>query len=681
MVGSSRCNDYCRSRYHHSHHAWCDCVIASLLLCDTTVGWASPPTTHAELEVTVRGDRIETTPGGRDPSIASSVVGRSSISGPGLQAQDVLRTQPGVIVTESGGFGAPSTATIRGATATDTPVYLSGVRLNDDVGGTADLSMIPLWLIHHVEIYRGNAPLGADRAGPGGAIYFEPKRPTKRMGGVGYYGGAWGTSRGWAYHGDRYRDLSYLVGVSADRASNRYPFVNDHGTLLVAGERDVELRRNGDERTIDAWALGRAELGRRFVLDWVNNAIEREQGVPRLALLQSLAARQRTRRYLTALTLKGPLDESGNSRIEARLSLLHAQVAFDDRWGELSLGTTQLDIVDWRIEQQIAANVALRDWARLRPIMDVAYETIARRPNDIPLDGTRRTYLRAGAGAEMDVASTLTWRGTAYLECHHTGARSDSPCGTLEPTARLGAEWRATSALHFFANVGRYLRTPTLGELYGVSGVVHGNRQLAAERGETADLGVRAAAHPGQVIRKLYFDVFLFERWAEGLIAYTHTGQGFVTPYNVKDARVQGIEFLLGCRGADVVGVELVGTLMDPRDTSKGQHPVNDVLPFRSRLLLAPRTRLDWKRSSATNVSGAGSVLSATYQSSRYVDPAGLAVIDEQLSVDVEGYVEWFNGLLTARARVADLFDARRTDIVGYPLPGRSVYLGVEAQY
>ena len=89
----------------------------------------------------------------------------------------MLRTQPGVAVTESGGYGAPSTAAIRGATAADTPVYLAGIRLNDDVGGTADLSLVPLWLIDRVEIYRGNAPLEADRLGPGGAIFFEPRRP------------------------------------------------------------------------------------------------------------------------------------------------------------------------------------------------------------------------------------------------------------------------------------------------------------------------------------------------------------------------------------------------------------------------------------------------------------------------------------------------------------------------
>jgi hypothetical protein len=64
---------------------------------------------------------------------------------------EVVRTQSGIEVTESGGVGAPSTAAIRGATAASTPVYLGGVRLNDDVGGTADLSMVSLWFIDHVE--------------------------------------------------------------------------------------------------------------------------------------------------------------------------------------------------------------------------------------------------------------------------------------------------------------------------------------------------------------------------------------------------------------------------------------------------------------------------------------------------------------------------------------------------
>ena len=136
---------------------------------------------HAEepADVHAQGSR---TPTLADPSIAGSVIPEERLEAAGAQTPELLRTQPGVGVTETGGYGSLSTATIRGATAAQTPVYLGAVRLNDDVGGTADLSLVPPWLLRRVEIYRGNAPLRADQLGIGGAIFFEPKRPTRSMG-------------------------------------------------------------------------------------------------------------------------------------------------------------------------------------------------------------------------------------------------------------------------------------------------------------------------------------------------------------------------------------------------------------------------------------------------------------------------------------------------------------------
>jgi iron complex outermembrane receptor protein len=129
------------------------------------------------------------------------------------------------------------------------------------------------------------------------------------------------------------------------------------------------------------------------------------------------------------------------------------------------------------------------------------------------------------------------------------------------------------------------------------------------------------------------------------------------------------------------VGVEVVATMTDPRDVSSTRTAKNDILPYRSKLITSPRVRFDWKRVRPTGVSGAGGQISALYQSSRYTDPGGLVIIDEQLTCELDGYLKWFDGLLTLRGRVSDLFDAKRTDIIGYPLPGRSVYFGIEAQY
>lgn len=641
---------------------------------------APPLPTPSVQEVQVRGDAVRDPIGPKDRGVAGSVLTRDGLVGPGLEAQDALRTQPGVIVTESGGFGAPATAAIRGATAQDTPVYLAGVRLNDDVGGTADLSLVPLWLIDRIEIYRGNAPLDADRLGAGGAIFFEPRWPTRDMGGVGYYGGSWGASKGWAYQGIRSGPVSALVGVSGDRATNRYPFVNDHGELFEPQDATISLRQNADESTLEGWGLARIELGDGARVDLLVNEIGRDQGVPSLALLPTRAAREIADRTLASIAVRAPVGTDGRVTMDARTSVLIGQTIYHDPLLELDLDTRELDVVGRRVEQSLGAAIDLSDSLRLRPLVNVAYEGIERLPDDIPLGRARREFARAALTAEERASSWLTLRALGSLECHNTGTTPGEVCDVFAPTGRVGAE-AGTRRIKVLANVGRYIRVPTLGEVYGVSGTVHGNANLAPEEGITADLGLRAQTPRLSFIDGAYLDAFVFGHWVDGLIAYEHTAQGYVTPYNVGRARVLGAELLGGVALTKIVRAEVAATALDPIDTSPNRTTVNDILPYRSRLIAGPRLRADWKLGSRDGLSGLGGEIHALYQSSRYIDPAGLGVIPQQTTVDVEIDATWFNGLLTLRGRIADLFNAKRTDIIGYPLPGRSAYFGLEASW
>ncbi len=628
-------------------------------------------------EVEVVGDAIRDPIGPRDPNVAGSVLTRDRLAGPGLEAQDVLRTQPGVAVTESGGYGAPATAAIRGATAADTPVYLAGVRLNDDVGGTADLSLVPLWLVDRIEVYRGNAPIDADRLGAGGAIFFEPRLPTRETGGAGFYGGSWGTSKGWAYEGVREGPVRALVGVSGDRALNRYPFVDDHGELFEPARATLAYRENADESTVDGWGLARVDLGHGAQVDLLFNGIARDQGVPSLALLPTREAREHADRTLASVVARLPVGR--RAVLDARTSVLVGRTVFDDPLLELALYTRQLTLVGKRVEQSVGATLEPADGLRLHPQVDVAHEGIERTPDVIPLGHAHRDFARAALGAEGRVVPGLTLHALGSGECHDTGAQPGRACDVLEPTGRVGFDL-GTERARVVGNVGRYVRVPTLGEVYGASATVHGNPALAPETGYTVDLGVRGQTGRG-VLLGAYLDAFAFAHWVDGLIAYEKTAQGYVTPYNVGQARVVGAEVLAGVAPVRGLRAEVAVTALDPRDTTPGNTMVNDVLPYRSRLVAAPRLRADWKRASRLGLSAVGGEIRALYQSSRYVDPAGLGVIAEQTSVDVELDAGWFDGLLTARLRVADLFDATRTDVIGYPLPGRSAYFGLETTW
>jgi hypothetical protein len=54
-------------------------------------------------------------------------------------------------------------------------------------------------------------------------------------------------------------------------------------------------------------------------------------------------------------------------------------------------------------------------------------------------------------------------------------------------------------------------------------------------------------------------------------------------------------------------------------------------------------------------------------------------VIPEQTSFDLEAAAKTLSGALSARLRLTNLFATRRFDSVGFVLPGRSVFLSLEA--
>jgi iron complex outermembrane receptor protein len=408
--------------------------------------------------------------------------------------------------------------------------------------------------------------------------------------------------------------------------------------------------------------------------------LARDQGVPSLALVPTRAAREHADRALASIGVRLPIGADGRAQLDARTSVLVGRTRYDDPLLELELYTRELEIVGRRVEQSLGATVDVTDTLRLRSVVSAAYENIERDPDNIPLGRARREFGRAAVAAEETPAPWLTLRALANGECDNTGANPGAVCDVLEPTGRVGVE-AGGDRVRLLGNVGRYVRVPTLGEVYGVSGTVHGNPALVPEDGYTADLGLRAQTPRLPFIYGAYLDAFVFAHWVDGLIAYERVAQGYVTPYNVGRARVMGAELLAGVALTRLVRAEFAATALDPRDTTPTRTTVNDILPFRSRLVASPRLRADWKRKRRNGLSGLGGEVSAVYQSSRYVDPAGLGIIGEQTTVDVECDATWFDGLLTLRARVADVFDAPRTDIIGYPLPGRSAYFGLEASW
>jgi iron complex outermembrane receptor protein len=573
-------------------------------------------------------------------------------------------------------MGAPATASLRGATAAQTPVYLGGVRINDEVGGAANLSDVPLFLVDRVEVYRSNAPPEVE-LGVGGALLFEPKRLRRSELGLGVVGGSYGTrgANAYASYGNGSRWL--LAGTSVSAAENDYEFFDKNGQLLDGTEGRPARLPNADATLKSFWLLGGSDTA-DGKLELLFHHSDREQGATKLAQRPSESARASYTRDAVALTSSLPIDAF---RGELRLSTAAttATTVLDDPQDELGLARKYVETPGERLEQNVSATQTHESGLRVSEQLGVSTDRLRRFERQggalVEAVSARRFTLRPSLGAELPVGGGFSVSALGALRCYDTSTSGLEACSTLLPEGRVGAAFEA-SGLELYGNVGRYNRPPTLGELYGATQLVRGNDTLVAEKGQSAELGLRLQSASGP---RLWLDAAAFARRTSALITYVPTAQGYLHPVNRDSARTLGGELSVGAEPLTGLESSVNASVLDARDTSPDRETVNDVLPFSSRFTLSGLVGYTARFEGTVDEVGAN--VRCIHQSSRYADPAGLAVIPAQTSVDLEVVARFLARNLTTRARMANLFDERRFDVVGFPLPGRSAFFSLEAKW
>ena len=632
-------------------------------------------------EVFVRGDLLR--PVGRDASVGSSVIDKDRLQSPGLTTAEVLRGQPGIQVTDSGGIGALATASVRGATSAQTPIYLGGVRINDDVGGTADLSLVPPALLRRVEIYRSNAPLHADRASIGGAIFFDPLRPNEIVPSAGVTVGSFGYRSAWVRSGLGTEASSAAVSVRHEDVDNDYEYRDDAGMRLVHASEGTERRRNAAVQTTDLWVLGTTTLGSNGHVDLMFNGVTRSQGLPGLGVLPTDRANAQQSRELASAAVTAPCAVE-RCRVTATTALVRSRMETHDPARELGLGARRVEAEAARVDEAILVELPVARNMAIGSSLRAAGERLAIVRDQTRMRRAHRVTLGATVLAEWSPLTVLRIRALPGITCDSTRAdvaqpegtrpgSSENGCATL-PSLRAGAELGSRTAMLLF-NVARAGRVPTLGERYGVSGSVRGNELLRPEHADSVELGLRLGSS------SLAIDLFAFARRATDLIRYVRSAPGYIAPYNVGRATVEGVESMAAWMPFAFARVDVSASVLDARDGSSARSTHNDVLPFHSRLTISQRVSLTAKRWRALGIGRSMIGIGHLYQSSRYADAAGLVVIPEQGSVDVDGSLEAVSGRLVVRGRIANVLDQARFDVVGFPLSGRAFYTSTEVRW
>lgn len=627
---------------------------------------AVDPSEQDEIEVTVSADRSSPR-ASSDPTSSSTRVDRERLRRPGASSADVLSEVAGAQVSRTGSSSELSTVSLRGASSSQTAVFLAGIRLNDDVTGTADLSRLPLWAMDRIEVHRGASPAFLDAWSMGGAVLLEPRVARRTVlegragvGSFGHRGVALGASVGDGRSGA-------LVSLEHERADNDFSYVDDGGTGFDPSDDRVVRRQNADHRHDEAWVVAALSPLPRVHTTLLMNAFEREQGTASVALLPALRARSRTRRQLFGVRSVVPCSATSSCQLDLSTHALLGRHRVYDPDDELTLGASHTDSDGLRLGQSARARLEL---APLTVTLGASAESARIEVSGAERLVVRRLSARASGSVVAALHQRLTVQGMIGATVHDTRGPSRSTTDPL-PDGRLGAVLAAHSLLALRANVGHALRPANLGELYGVSAGVRGNPALRPESAWSADAGVSLTGKGSRGSGSL--DATLFQRWADDLVAYRRSSFGALTPYNVGRARFFGVELQALAEAYRVLRLQGSLTWLEPRDTSEPRTTRNDLVPFQSRLVsftrLACRYDLGRAPLDALEIG-----LSARTRSSRVADPAGLIVLPANQLLGVDALGAMLAETLVLRIAVDNVLDQVQVDQLGFPLPGRSVF-------
>ena len=530
---------------------------------------------------------------------------------------DILRAQPGVDVSSSGGFGKNTSVYLRGTGSESTPLLIDGIRLRSATAGSPSWQFLDPRMFERVEVVRGprGSLYGADAVG-GVVQLFTPEGEGEPTPSISLGGGSFDTRRATASLSGAESGTRYYVSASR---------LESDGYEIVDGEGEKGYDNTTGLVRLSHTFAGGAELG-------------------------VLGLRGRGNTEFDAYGSPGETD------YVQQVAGIYAELPITEAW------SSRLTLSEARDEQET-------------PVYSSVFDTqtrTARLENTLALG---RHELVAGAEYSRDEVDS----STAFNEDSRdntavfTQALMDFSPLTVQASLRhddneaYGEETTGSLALGIAldeihtlrASYGTAFRAPTFNDLYYPDdGFYQGNPDLDAETSETYELGIRGQVGLG------FWDLAVYQSDIDDMITTVDTdGDGSVdTTDNVDRARIRGVEL---ATGADVNDWTLRAALTytDPENRATGKRLARRA--SRSLRFDADRALGDWMLG--------GSVIA---QNHRYDDADNENRVSGFATLALRA--GWhFAPRWSTRLTLENVLDKEYQTVDGYNSPGRAAFLSV----
>ena len=658
-------------------------VFRSLALCTVWMVWLDVRA-HAgeELpEVRVSGTRIVDDVPVDEAEVPASVtvIRVADYKDEVKTVEDLLADQAGVEVKRYGGLGSFSTVSIRGSSSSQVLVFLDGVLLNRSIGGGVDLSTIPLSNVDFIEVYRGVTPARFGASGMAGVINIRTKRAGPESSSfIKSLYGSFGTYGGSVFHSERRENFDFLFSSDYLSSEGDYKFLDDNATQFNAEDDRIRRRVNNWFRQSSTELKFGVDLDSGWRLDFSDGFFKKEQGIPGRSNNQSTEATFTTTRNLATLRLFGTGLFCENDSLTWQLSHTYTIEKFFDPLSQVGLGQQDTRNVTEQYASNLNWRVPLGKYQDIGITYEPRFEEY--RPHDSflskdaqPVGSSRWSH----SLSIEDVISLINGRLTAIPTLRWDLYSTEQDRGSSDEqeerylNKQLGLKYDLTSWLALKANASQSVRVPSFYELFGDRGITVGNADLLPERSRNFDVGFRLNPRCQGVLDDLSFEVTAFRHKVDDLILFVYDARGIGRAENFSRTVTKGVEVSNSFTLLKHLRITQNMTWQDPRNLSDVEAYENKLLPNRSQSEYSGKVELfDSKRKLYFEITRTG-----TY----FRDMANLVQAPSQTIANLG--VSFKYGAFTVGFEVKNIADRRVEDIAGYPQPGRSFFVTLQAEF
>lgn len=581
------------------------------------------------------------------------------------QSAEILRYMPGVFVRDYGGLAGIKTVSLRGAAASQTAVYLDGVRLNGTQNGLFDFSTFTSSFLRSVIVTDAvDATLSGAHA-MGGIVMMTSKSPddSSLRASVTADAGSWG-ERGIATRVSMPAGHGMVVAADADlrRAHGDYPFAfSNFGTTSEFRRTNADYTSANGMLTVSthdsSWRSTTRVILRSSRRGAPDAVTQGNIGTSTARLDDDAALLMHNGIAQLSATTELRWQAFGNFQTQqyADTSSSLLGVPFRNRFVSRDVGGAV----------SVHHATAMRDEAAVRvdaTVSEVRGDLLRFGAGDRAL----RTSIGIGAGAQSRPLLTTPSMSVFLLGGVRVDANSDAAPFW---TPRASVLVRLADGVDISAHAARAFRLPSFNELYYQN---YGSTSLTPEQATMVRLTAEYA-FPLVAATQTTMSATVFHRETKDQIVAIPRSPVTWSAMNIASVRSRGCEVGLVSRLSSMLLLRAGVTLQDVRDRTSGSRNFDRLVPYTPQTLGYAQVMA----SSGPLSGGAG--LNSCGERFTQTDNARASALSPYTTVHVFAAYQWSmaGGMGSVRAECDNLLGADYVIVANYPMPGRMFRMSV----